>query len=99
MNGAAHARITARMRKVTARSVSFNNGVASPGPGGRWAAILLGVVAGCTPSVDGNGGVGGSGGSGGDTSVSNSGSGGSDGGSGGWGGEGGSGGSGGDTSV
>ncbi|WP_437301738.1 MopE-related protein [Sorangium sp. So ce388] len=53
-----------------------------PGPG-RWAAILLGVVAGCTPSVDGDGGVGGSGGSGGATSVSSSGSGGSDGGSGG----------------
>ncbi|MGK3983919.1 MopE-related protein [Sorangium sp. So ce136] len=34
-------------------------------------------MAGCTPSVDGNGGVGGSGGSGGDTSVSSSGSGGS----------------------
>ncbi|KYF87475.1 hypothetical protein BE17_25855 [Sorangium cellulosum] len=47
-----------------------------PGPG-RWAAILLGVVAGCTPSVDGDGGVGGSGGSGGATSVSSSGSGGS----------------------
>ncbi|XYI03887.1 MopE-related protein [Sorangium sp. So ce1128] len=68
--------------------------VAAPGPGW-WAAILLGVVAGCTPSVDGNGGVGGSGGSGGDTSVSSSGSGGSDGGSGGGGGDGGDGGDGG----
>ncbi|MGK3972631.1 MopE-related protein [Sorangium sp. So ce118] len=44
--------------------------------------MLLGVVAGCTPSVDDNGGVGGSGGAGGDTSVSSSGSGG-------WGGDGG----------
>ncbi|HTN87331.1 MAG TPA: MopE-related protein, partial [Sorangium sp.] len=83
------------MRKGTARSVSFNNGVASPGTGGRWAAILLGVVAGCTPSVDGDGGVGGSGGSGGDTSVSSSGSGGSGGdGGGGDGGDGGQGGGG-----
>ncbi|WP_437750990.1 MopE-related protein [Sorangium sp. So ce1389] len=84
------------MRKGTARSVPFNNVAASLAPG-RWAAILLGVVAGCTPSVDGDGGVGGSGGSGGDTSVSSSGSGGS-------GGDtsvssSGSGGSGGDTSV
>ncbi|WP_438022584.1 MopE-related protein [Sorangium sp. So ce233] len=58
--------------------------VASPGRG-RWAAILLGVAAGCTPNNDGNADVGGSGGSGGDTSLSSSGSGG-DGGSGGQGG-------------
>ncbi|WP_437496176.1 MopE-related protein [Sorangium sp. So ce1099] len=50
-------------------------------------------MAGCTPSVDGDGGVGGSGGSGGDTSVSSSGSGGS-GGDAGHGGDGGQGGGG-----
>ncbi|MGK3962514.1 MopE-related protein [Sorangium sp. So ce118] len=72
------------MRKGTGRSVPFNDVVAAPGPGW-WAALLLGVAAGCTPSVDGNGGVGGSGG---DTSVSSSGSGG-------WGGDGGGGGDGG----
>ncbi|XXT23919.1 MopE-related protein [Sorangium sp. So ce429] len=75
--------------------------VASPGRR-RWAALLLGVVAGCTPNNDGNG-VGGSGGSGGDASASSSGSGGS-GGDGGdasvsSSGSGGSGGDGGDTSA
>ncbi|WP_434048357.1 MULTISPECIES: MopE-related protein [Sorangium] len=65
--------------------VPFDTVVASHGRR-RWAALLLGVVAGCTPNNDGDGGVGGSGG---DTSVSSAGDVGS----------GGDGGSGGDTSV
>src|SRR3712207_880267 len=77
---ALHARAPeARMRTDSALSIPPDDVAAPPGRR-RWTALLLGLMAGCSPHLDGGAGSGGSGGDGGDDTSAGSGGSGGDGG-------------------